>query len=350
MYPSTILVLSLSASLASASPAGTAPSANTITDAVANANAHANANIPRAQQPRALVYRGPAACKGCPEAVAKLLQDSPQNFAVTFVGPNEDVQISADTLSQASAYAQPGGPDLRSAYRELESYQDEFRDFVQNGGRYLGFCLGAFLAGSTPGFQLLPAGINAVPERKSEGAQVTGTEDTMIQVDWTYQSSQVSSFGRGETAKSQWLYFQDGAVITGLSEGDNTTVLGRYSSNGNVAASLTPLGKGIIALVGPHPEAPSDWYRTYRLENPDGIKYDIGYDFVNAAMDAAPFPTGTGTGSGSGSGSGTQSTPGAAKPSSSQESASQGHGRGRLTLLNPIGLVVQTFGFGLFGR
>ncbi|KAG5985128.1 hypothetical protein E4U55_001097 [Claviceps digitariae] len=319
MLPSTILpLLPLAASLAVASPAST-PSTNT----------------PRATQPRALVYRGPAACKGCPEAVAKLLENSPQQFSITFVGPNEDTQISRDVLSQAAAYAQPGGPDLKSAYRELESHQDEFRDFVQNGGRYLGFCLGAFLAGSTPGFRLLPDGINATPERKSEGAQVTGTEDTMIQVDWTYQSP-ISSFSKGDTAKSQWLYFQDGAVITGLSDGDNTTVLGRYSSNGNVAASLTPLGKGYIALVGPHPEATPDWYRTYRLENPDGIKYDIGYDFVNAAMEAAPLPGGSGSGTGTGSGP--------AKPTSSKESgwsAGRGSGRGRMTLMNPIGLVVQ---------
>jgi hypothetical protein len=63
-----------------------------------------------ATQPLALVYKGPAACKGCPEAVAGLLQSSTQNFTVTFVGPNEDVTISADALSKATVYAQPGGP------------------------------------------------------------------------------------------------------------------------------------------------------------------------------------------------------------------------------------------------
>ncbi|KAG5912946.1 hypothetical protein E4U53_005082, partial [Claviceps sorghi] len=54
----------------------------------------------------------------------------------------------------------------------------------------------------------------------------------MIQVDWTFHSH-VGALAKGETAKSRWMYFQDGAVITGLSGGDNTTVLGRYSSNGN---------------------------------------------------------------------------------------------------------------------
>ncbi|GAB0132354.1 hypothetical protein EsDP_00000794 [Epichloe bromicola] len=284
-----------------------------------------------AARPRALVYRGPAACKGCAEAVAKLLETSSQNFVITYVGPKEDDQLSAELLRQAAVYAQPGGPDLSSAYEELKPHQSELRDFVKNGGRYLGFCLGAFLAGDSPGFGLLPSGVNATAERKSDGAQVTGTEDTIIQVDWTFRSG-VSSFSQGQTAKSQWVYFQDGAVINGLPKDDNSTVLGRYSSNGNVAASLTPLGKGYVALVGPHPEATRDWYSAYRLDNPDGVKLDIGYDFVNAAMDAGPLPTGT------------SSTSGAPKPTSSEESGwtSLGRGRGRMTLHNPIGFVIQT--------
>ncbi|KAG6021968.1 hypothetical protein E4U40_004955 [Claviceps sp. LM458 group G5] len=303
-------------------------------------------------QPRALVYRGQSACKGCSEAVARLLEKSPQKFAVTYVGRDEEDQISAELLSQAAVYAQPGGPDLDQAYKELQPHEAQLRTFVENGGRYLGFCLGAFLAGSTPGFRLLPPGANATPERKAPDAQVTGQEDTMIQVDWTFRSSSKgtstsqnggSGTDAGETAAARrWLYFQDGAVITGLPRDDgNTTVLGRYSSNGNVAASLTALGRGVVALVGPHPEATPDWYRAYRLENPDGIHYDIGFDFINAAMDAAPLPAGTGTGTGTGS----TSTPGAAKPTSSSDESSwhaSGKRRGRMTLQNPIGLVIQT--------
>ncbi|KAG6242830.1 hypothetical protein E4U24_005604 [Claviceps purpurea] len=303
-------------------------------------------------QPRALVYRGLSACKGCSEAVARLLEKSPQKFAVTYVGRDEEDQISAELLSQAAVYAQPGGPDLDQAYKELKQHQAQLRTFVENGGRYLGFCLGAFLAGSTPGFRLLPPGANATPERKAQDAQVTGQEDTMIQVDWTFRSSSRGTSnsqtggagagaGAGETAARRWLYFQDGAVITGLPRDDgNRTVLGRYSSNGNVAASLTGLGRGVVALVGPHPEATPDWYQAYRLENPDGIHYDIGFDFINAAMDAAPLPTGTGDTSTSTS----TSTSGAADPTSSAESSwhTSERGRGRMTLQNPIGLVIQT--------
>ena len=47
------------------------------------------------------------------------------------------------------------------------------QDYVAGGGRYLGFCLGAFLAGDDPGFALLPSGVDTDAEIDQHGAQVT---------------------------------------------------------------------------------------------------------------------------------------------------------------------------------
>lgn len=58
---------------------------------------------------QALVYRGPASCEGCSESVGALLQSSPTKINITYVGPNEDVDITTETLSQADIYAHPGG-------------------------------------------------------------------------------------------------------------------------------------------------------------------------------------------------------------------------------------------------
>lgn len=87
-------------------------------------------------------YRGPAACDGCPESVAHLLKTSTSKFEVTYVGPNEDVDISEESLGNADIYAQPGGPDLDKTWPEMEPHRDAVRSFVSGGGRYLGFCLG----------------------------------------------------------------------------------------------------------------------------------------------------------------------------------------------------------------
>jgi hypothetical protein len=60
-------------------------------------------------RPKALVYRGPAACEGYPEAVASLLRSSSCDFDVKFVGAREDIDVNAATLQGIDLYAPPGG-------------------------------------------------------------------------------------------------------------------------------------------------------------------------------------------------------------------------------------------------
>ncbi len=208
-----------------------------------------------ASRPKALVYRGPAACDGCPESVAHLLRTSPSQYEVKYAGPKEEVAITAERLAEVDVFAVPGGPGgTWSKY--LKPYKNIVRDFVADGGRYMGFCLGAYFAGR-PGFNFLPSHGQTNEECTQPGAQVKNRTNTMIQVDWTYQEGPKA----GQTEK-QWMFFQDGAVILLHDDdnvGDGGAILGRYSSNGDVAATITPFGKGWVAITGPHVEATKDW-------------------------------------------------------------------------------------------
>lgn len=164
----------------------------------------------------------------------------------------------------------------------------------------MGFCLGAYLAGHTPGFGLLPRGADTDAENDQEGAQVTTDADAIVQVDWRFATGPQA----GRTAAGRWLYFQEGAVIRGLRESETAIVLGRYSQGGRVAASLTKYGEGWVGLVGPHPEATLEWCklilplpsmgirltrrrRAVAIENldcPHGEQFDIGHDLIEATM------------------------------------------------------------------
>ncbi|KAK4502095.1 hypothetical protein PRZ48_007906 [Zasmidium cellare] len=261
--------------------------------------AQAVAAITRSPELQAYVYRGPASCDGCPESVADLLESSPTKINVTYVGPDEDVDITAQTLCRADIYAHPGGGSkialerasiscganrwlgLDAAWKHMKRYSPVIRDFVNNGGRYLGFCLGAYLAGHDPGFNLLRPQDDADEETSQPGAQVDDEEDTVIQVDWTFSTGSK----KGQTDHRRWLYFQDGANFK-LSKKSSAQVLGRYSSNGDAAAILTTFGAGWVGLIGPHPEADQDWYDDADISNPDGIHFDIGHDFVEATVTA----------------------------------------------------------------
>lgn len=59
-----------------------------------------------------MIYRGKNACKGCPESIEDLLEVAYPDANVTYAGPNEEVQINADTLSGVDVFAYGGGPGM----------------------------------------------------------------------------------------------------------------------------------------------------------------------------------------------------------------------------------------------
>ncbi|MGW1290917.1 BPL-N domain-containing protein [Streptomyces sp. NPDC001118] len=210
----------------------------------------------------ALVYRGPAALQGCPEAVADLLASGPWNLDVRYTGPREALPLSAASLSQAVLYAQPGGGTLDSAYRFLRPLRRAIRAFVRGGGHYLGFCLGGYLAGTTPGFGLLPGDTDQYIA--TVGSTVHDEGSTVVRVTW-----------RGSP---RHVYFQDGPVFL-LEAGADARILARYD-NGAPAALVAGFGAGRVAVTGPHPEATDDWYADHGL--PVHHTLDLARDLVES--------------------------------------------------------------------
>jgi glutamine amidotransferase-like uncharacterized protein len=225
--------------------------------------------------PLALVYRGKAARpEDCSEAVAELLRSSRWGFDVRYVGRHEELALVPGVLRGAVLYAQPGGGDLGPAYRRMRRYATTIREFVAAGGRYLGFCLGGYLAGATPGFGLLPGDTDQYIATR--GATVASERDTVVQVRW-----------RG---RPRQLYFQDGPAFLLPPGAPGVTVLARYP-NQEIAAVTARFGRGVVGVVGPHPEATFDWYRDTGLDDPDGLDIDLGHDLIDAVMTTgAPIP------------------------------------------------------------
>jgi glutamine amidotransferase-like uncharacterized protein len=219
----------------------------------------------------ALVYRGPASLPGCSEAVAALLRRSRWDLEVRYVGPWESTRLSPDVLHQIALYAQPGGRTLGGAYRWLRRIAPALRDYVNGGGRYLGFCLGGYLAGETPGFGLLPGDADRYI---ASGDATTMTDgDTMVEVIWD---------GRLRT-----VYFQDGPWFD-LDPGRGSAEVLAVYRNGRPAAVVAPYGRGVVGVVGPHPEATSDWFLDAGLRPPDRLALDLGLALVDRVMSADP--------------------------------------------------------------
>ncbi|MGY1695538.1 BPL-N domain-containing protein [Geodermatophilus sp. SYSU D00814] len=218
----------------------------------------------------ALVYRGRASTPGCPEAVAAALRRSRWDLEVRFVGPREELALEPAVLAGARLYAQPGGGGLLAAYRRLRRSAGTVREFVRSGGGYLGFCLGGYLAGETPGFGLLPG--DADRFISSPGARPDHDGDDLVDVDWA--------------GRRRRVYFQDGPWFDLDPARGPAEVLATYG-NGLPAAVVAPFGHGAVGVVGPHPEATPDWYTDSGLPVPADVRADLTQDLVDRVLQAA---------------------------------------------------------------
>ena len=136
--------------------------------------------------------------------------------------------------------AVPGGFGDADTYKTLlKNNQRRVREFVDQGGKYLGICMGAYWAGSHY-FDLLD-GVDAVQYMTRPGTDTRRPHAKEMPVTW-----------RGQEESMFWY---DGCAFTGN---------GRYKTiatyaNGDPMAII----QGNLGLIGCHPEAEEFWYTSY---------------------------------------------------------------------------------------
>jgi glutamine amidotransferase-like uncharacterized protein len=215
-----------------------------------------------ASEDTVLVYRGPSGpapngwdCDDCSTVLAAAIEKVAPTMNVEYVGPNEPISVRQGLKDpHAKIIAYPGGgEDVAGTYKTfVASDRDAIRTFIRDGGRYLGSCMGAYLAGE-PGLGLLQGPDGKRPwdtdtEMTQQDAEVQDARRGYVQVDWQ--------------GKQREVYFQDGTEIeidTQKSDVKDIDVLARYAATNDIAAVVVPFGKGWVGLQGPHTEASREW-------------------------------------------------------------------------------------------
>ncbi|WMJ68029.1 BPL-N domain-containing protein [Stenotrophomonas sp. 24(2023)] len=217
---------------------------------------------------RIAVYRGEAGCPGCSEAVQAAIERQGPRYRVDFVGPDEAVDVTEVTRERYVAYVQPGGgQDIQGAFAALGDAQAAaIGDFVEGGGRFIGLCMGAYLAGASY-LGLLPQDLDA--EAGRPGFPVHGIDDAAVPVQWN---------GRQESA-----FFQDGPYLPSAGAAPGFRVIARYA-NGDLAAARYAHGKGVVVLTGPHPEAPPQWFDEAEIPRSQMPRSDLFKDVLDASL------------------------------------------------------------------
>lgn len=214
----------------------------------------------RAHRPWAALYRGHGAVPGCAEVWRPLLRSV--GLRTRYVGPGERLDLAAAVRRAPTVLVHPGGGELEEEWCRVADAADDVARYVRDGGRYLGVCLGGYLAGATPGYDLLPGDV----DQRDPSQASTASGGAVDEVVWE--------------GRQRRVYVEDPPVF----EVDERVaqVFARYA-DGRVAGVSAGCGAGRVVVCGPHPEATTDWYLDEGLPVPPPTT-DLASGLLRAAL------------------------------------------------------------------
>ena len=189
----------------------------------------------------ALIYNGPVAATGSTAALAAIAGQA--GLPVKYVTNIQDLPA---LLPDARVFIIGGTDDDLSPLIAAFTPQvtAALKNYLQNGGRYLGICGGGYMASTgweEYGQSFTSLGI--IPARS--GSFMGGQADPRIlPVSWLGQTRQ--------------MYYQDGPVFYLRPTAEHTRIIAYYA-DGSVDAFVSSYGRGEVAVSGTHPEAEPSW-------------------------------------------------------------------------------------------
>lgn len=173
-------------------------------------------------------------------------------------------ELEDDFFDDVDILAFPGGIGDADSHNWLfKENKDRIQKFIDNGGRYLGICMGAYWAGSNY-FDLLK-GVDAVQYITRPNTDTRRPHAKALPVTWQ--------------GKDMRMYFYDGCALVG--NGSYKTIA-TYANNDAMAIIQNRIG-----LIGCHPESGKFWYDQYNYLKTHwhhGQHHKLLLNFVNLLM------------------------------------------------------------------
>ena len=176
-------------------------------------------------------------------------------------------KLEADFFDNVDIVAVPGG------FGDSDSYESLFKnngnrviDFVNQGGRYLGICMGAYWAGSHY-FNILDK-VDAVQYLSRPGTDTRRPHAKNIAIAWQGQPMN--------------MFWYDGCALVGDDRKFKTYAT---YANGDAMAIF----QNRIGLIGCHPESQKFWYDSYSWMRPhwhQGAHHKLLLEFADQLMES----------------------------------------------------------------
>ncbi len=173
-------------------------------------------------------------------------------------------ELEADFFDDVDMVCIPGGfGDAESFDYLLSENGTRIKEFVQQGGAYLGICMGAYWAGQY--YLDILEGVDAEQYITRPKTDTRRPHAKNIDVTW-----------RGQPTK---MYFYDGCALVG---NGNFETVATYA-NGDAMAII----QNRIGLIGCHPESEKHWYENYSWmqgKYHQGYQHQLLLDFVDSII------------------------------------------------------------------
>jgi hypothetical protein len=177
-------------------------------------------------------------------------------FKIFGKNPVEDV-----FFDNVDMIAVPGGiGDSESFHYLFRNNGNLIRQFVKQGGKYLGICMGAYWAGRH--YLDILDNVDAVQYLNRPNTDTRRPHAKNISVTWA--------------GKPMNMFWYDGCALVGQGQFDTIATY----ANGDAMAVI----QNNIGLIGAHPESEQFWYDSYswmRGKHHDGQHHTLLLDFVN---------------------------------------------------------------------
>jgi glutamine amidotransferase-like uncharacterized protein len=174
-------------------------------------------------------------------------------------------EIEDDYFNDVDLVCFPGGIGDADTYDHMFKYHESsVRQYIRDGGRFLGICMGAYWADKH--FLDIVGGV--------EAKQYIRRPNTCTR---RYYSKAVECNWQGDTDR---FFFYDGPAFVG--DERNFETIARYA-NGDPAAII----QGRIGLIGPHLEAEEYWYSKPYLHKHwhEGRHHKLLREFVSKLLE-----------------------------------------------------------------
>ena len=173
-------------------------------------------------------------------------------------------EVENDFFDNVDVVAFPGGLGDSDSFDYLfKNNRDSISNFVNNGGRYLGICMGAYWAGNHY-FNFLD-NVQVEQYIKRPNTDTKRPHAKNLKIEW---------LGADEN-----MFFYDGCSFgPGQYE-----IIAKYKNDDPMA-----IIQGKLGLIGCHPESQPHWYKSYswmKGHYHNGKHHELLLDFVDKLMD-----------------------------------------------------------------